>query len=153
MPTPTRLFFLTKKDFFTRFHAQVRSWSEYHGLPPIGDDFIEDFLATHWVLHTAQLQYAPRYTKQLVVRLKAWLPRSCIIHHADHEAYKFTLFCPCLYFQGAYNTWSDKDLFEPFSGTVQEAMSEVSLCCLQGCSPSTDGEFERMRNYQLGSSF
>ena len=59
-------FFLTKKDFFTRFHAQVRSWSEYHGLPPIGDDFIEDFLETHWVLHTAQLQYAPRYTKQSV---------------------------------------------------------------------------------------
>ena len=26
------------------------------------------------------------------------------------------------------------------------------LRCLQGCSPSTDGEFERMRNYQLGSS-
>ena len=119
-------FFLTKKDFFTRFHAQVRSWSKYHGLPPIGDDFIEEFLETHWVLHTAQLQYAPRYTKQLVVRLKAWLPRSCVIHHADHEAYKFTLFCPCLYFQGTYRTWSDKDLFEPFSGTVQDAMSEVS---------------------------
>ena len=87
LPTPTRPFSWPKKDFFTRFHAQVRSWSKYHGLPPIGDDFIEEFLETHWVLHTAQLQYAPRYTKQLVVRLKAWLPRSCIIHHADHESW------------------------------------------------------------------
>ena len=53
-------------------------------------------------------------------------PDLSVIHHADHEAYKFTLFCPCLYFQGTYRTWSDKDLFEPFSGTAQDAMSEVS---------------------------
>lgn len=145
-------FSLTKKDFFTRFHAQVRSWSKYHGLPPIGDDFIEEFLETHWVLHTAQLNmllgtpnswwYASRpgcpdlaLFIMLIMRLTNSLFFALVFISKEHTEPGVT-----------------KIYLNLLPARYKMLCRRFLLRCLQGCSPSTDGELERMRNYQLGSS-
>ena len=53
----------------------------------------------------------PRFTFQKIKRLQQWLPSEAILHHGDHEQAKLTVFCPQLYFQGAWNTWNDPELF------------------------------------------
>ena len=58
--------------------------------------------------------------------LQQWLHHSAVLHHADHEQAKLTVFCPRLYFSGAWNTWNDPQLFHRLSITPEEAQERIN---------------------------
>ena len=92
MPTPTRPF----PDQKGLFHSISCTSAELVKIPWTTTNrwwFHRRIFGNALGVTHSSASICSRYTKQLVVRLKAWLPRSCVIHHADHEAYKFTLFC------------------------------------------------------------
>ena len=58
--------------------------------------------------------------------MQQWLHQSAVLHHADHEQAKLTVFCPRLYFRGAWNTWDDPQLFHRLSITPEEAQERIN---------------------------
>ena len=61
-----------------------------------------------------------------LARLKRWLPRKVVLHHADHEIHRITVFCPRLYSFGVLRTWQDDQLFSVYPGTAPEARAEIA---------------------------
>ena len=61
-----------------------------------------------------------------LARLKRWLPRKVVLHHADHEIHRLTVFCPRLYSFGVLRTWQDDQLFNVYPGTAPEARAEIA---------------------------
>lgn len=68
------------------------SWTQQHGLPPFLDDDIKRFFDQQWTLHTRELAKNPRFSFQKIKHLQQWLPKEAILHHADHEQAKLTVF-------------------------------------------------------------
>jgi len=114
-------YFFSRAPYFELFQQRVNSWTSQHGLPPFSDEDIYYFLEKQWTLHCRALSITPRFTFKKIKHLQQWLPREAILHHADHEQAKLTIFCPRLYFQGAWNTWDDPDLFRRLPITPEEA--------------------------------
>jgi len=71
------------------------------------------------------LKVTPRFSFQKIKHLQQWLPPEAILHHGDHEQAKLTVFCPRLYFQGAWNTWNDPELFRRLPLTFDEAHKTI----------------------------
>ena len=120
-------YFKPRDAFFREFQSELNSWSRYHGLPPVEPVAAHQFLLSQWSLHVQELHHVPRFTEADLRRLKNWLPSDVILHHADHETYRLTIFCPRLYSTGAANTWKDDQLFARFPGTLEEAQTEVAM--------------------------
>ena len=49
-----------------------------------------------------------------------------MLHHADHEIHRITVFCPSLYSFGVLRTWQDDQLFSVYPGTAPEARAEIA---------------------------
>ena len=118
-------YFLAKTPYFHQALKQFSRWLKHHGLPPTLLQDFEAFLDHQWRLHSDHLENSPRLTFQSVKHLLQWLHSDVVIHHADHEQFRITLFCPQLYFQGAWNTWSDPELFESTTLTASEAQTMI----------------------------
>lgn len=58
-----------------------------------------------------ELENQPRFTVGQIQNLKHFLPRHALIHHGDHEQYSVAVSCPRLYFQAAWRTWEDPQMF------------------------------------------
>ena len=93
-------------------------------MPPFTDDDIQRFFDQQWTLHTRELAKNPRFSCQKIKHLQQWLPKEAILHHADHEQAKLTVFCPRLYFHGAWNTWDDPERRLPM--TYEQAQHRIN---------------------------
>ena len=118
-------YFYNQQTYYDLFSERVSLWTKQHGLPPFSDDNIWNFFQQQWTLHTKELLKAPRFTFQKIKHLQQWLPKEAILHHADHEQAKLTIFCPRLYFQGAWKTWNDPDLFRRLPISYDEAQMQI----------------------------
>jgi hypothetical protein len=76
-----------------------------------------------------------------LARLKRWLPRNVVLHHADHEIHRITVFCPRLYSFGVLRTWQDDQLFSVYPGTAPEAR------------PNTNGVFAPILSFRMALYF
>ena len=145
-------FFLTKKDFFTRFHAQVRSCQntmDYHQSVMISSKNFWKRTGCYTRLSFNMLLGTPNswwYASRpgcpdlaLFIMLIMRLTNS--------------LFFPLVFISKEHTEPGVTKIYlNLFLARYKMLCRRFLLRCLQGCSPSTDGEFERMRNYQLGSS-
>ena len=118
-------YFYSRTPYFEQFTQRITSWTQQHGLPSFTDEEIRSFLDEQWTLHTQELTTNPRFTFHSIKHLQQWLPSDAILHHGDHEQAKLTVFCPHLYFQGAWNTWNDPELFRRLPLTYDEAQSTI----------------------------
>ena len=118
-------YFYSKRPYFELFIQRLTSWTQQHGLPPFTDEEVNSFFDEQWSLHIQELTTTPRFTFQSIKHLQQWLPSEAILHHGDHEQAKLTVFCPHLYFQGAWNTWNDPDLFRRLPLTYDEAQKTI----------------------------
>ena len=118
-------YFYSQQPYYDLFFERVSLWTKQHGLPPFSDENIWEFFQQQWTLHTQELLHAPRFTFQKIKHLQQWLPKEAILHHADHEQAKLTIFCPRLYFQGAWKTWNDPDLFRRLPISYDEAQMQI----------------------------
>ena len=118
-------YFYSRQPFFVLFAQRVTSWTQRHGLPPFTDEEIRSFFDEQWLLHLQELTVTPRFTCHKIKHLQQWLPQEAILHHGDHEQAKLTVFCPRLYFQGAWNTWNDPELFRRLPLTYDEAQTTI----------------------------
>ena len=101
-------------------------WTQQHGLPPFTDAEIWRFINQQWKEHTQEIHRTARFSFQKIKHLQQWLHHSAVLHHADHEQAKLTVFCPRLYFSGAWNTWNDPQLFHRLSITPEEAQERIN---------------------------
>ena len=118
-------YFFSRAPYFELFEQRVHSWTLQHALPPFSDEDIQHFLDKQWTLHCRELLTTPRFSFQKIKHLQQSLPHEAILHHADHEQAKLTSFCPRLYFQGAWNTWDDPDLFRRLPITPEQAQQRI----------------------------
>ena len=119
-------YFFSRKPYFDTFSTSVNRWTTQHGLPPFSQYKLNSFFNSQWLLHLQELEKYPRFSFQKIAHLQKWIHPSAILHHADHEQAKLTVFCPRLYFQGAWNTWNDPDLFRRLPITTEEAERRVN---------------------------
>ena len=119
-------YFYSRQPFFELFSSRVHSWTRQHGLPPFTDAEIWIFFNDHWKAHTEELRRTDRFSFQKIKHLQQWLHSSAVLHHADHEQAKLTVFCPRLYFRGAWNTWDDPQLFHRLPISSEEAQERIN---------------------------
>ena len=119
-------YFYSRQPFYDQFSTRVRSWTQQHGLPPFTDTEIWRFFNQQWKSHAREIQCTDRFSFQKIKHLQQWLHQSAVLHHADHEQAKLTVFCPRLYFRGAWNTWDDPQLFHRLSITPEEAQERIN---------------------------
>lgn len=119
-------YFYSRQPYFDAFSSRLSIWTKQHGLPPFTEDEISMFLHQQWHLHNQELQNFPRFSFQKIKHLQKWIHGSAILHHADHEQAKLTVFCPCLYFRGAWNTWNDPELFRRLDISFEEAERRIN---------------------------
>ena len=119
-------YFYSRQPFYDQFSTRVRSWTQQHGLPPFTDTEIWRFFNQQWKSHAREIQSTDRFSFQKIKHLQQWLHQSAVLHHADHEQAKLTVFCPRLYFRGAWNTWDDPQLFHRLSITPEEAHERIN---------------------------
>ena len=91
-------YFYSRQPYFELFVRRVMSWTQQHGLPPFTDDEIQRFFDQQWTLHTRELAKNPRFSFQKIKHLQQWLPKEAILHHADHEQAKLTVFLSAVVF-------------------------------------------------------
>ena len=118
-------YFYSRAPYWEMFTTSVHRWTRQHGLPPFTDVQLRQFFNAIWRLHVRELEHQPRFSFHTIKHLQHWIHHSAILHHADHEQAKLTIFCPCLYFRGAWNTWNDKALFQPLHITTEEAEQRI----------------------------
>ena len=134
-------YFRSRNDVFKNFEERLLLWTRHHGLPPCSVALVSQFLLKHWTLHCQEIQQRTRFTHSDLARLKRWLPRNVVLHHADHEIHRITVFCPRLYSFGVLRTWQDDQLFSVYPGTAPEAR------------PNTNGVFAPILSFRMALYF
>ena len=124
-------FFPSFAQFQKIWHEHLQYWTKFHGCPPFSHDELQAELLRQWTAHTTELRENPRFTFQNIKHLLQWLPQNVVIHHADHEIHRITLFCPCLYFDSACRTWDDPELFSRFPGNDDDALKMIATALPQ----------------------
>ena len=119
-------YFYSRQPYFDLFSSRVYSWTRQHGLPPFTDTEIWSFFNDQWKAHTDELRRTDRFSFQKIKHLQQWLHHSAVLHHADHEQAKLTVFCPRLYFRGAWNTWDDPQLFQRLHISFEDAQERIN---------------------------
>ena len=119
-------YFYSRQPYFDRFSSRLTSWTKQHGLPPFTDTELRTFFDQQWKTHIQELHRTDRFSFQKIKHLQQWLHHSAVLHHADHEQAKLTVFCPRLYFRGAWNTWNDPQLFHRLSITPEAAQERIA---------------------------
>ena len=119
-------YFYSRQPYFDLFSSRVHSWTRQHGLPPFTDTEIWSFFNGQWKVHTDELRRTDRFSFQKIKHLQQWLHHSAVLHHADHEQAKLTVFCPRLYFRGAWNTWDDPQLFQRLHISLEDAQERIN---------------------------
>ena len=119
-------YFYSRQPFFDLFSTRLHGWTKQHGIPPFTDAEIWNFFDKQWRAHSDELRSTIRFSFQKIKHLQQWLHYSAVLHHADHEQAKLTVFCPRLYFRGAWNTWNDPQLFHRLSITPEEAQQRIN---------------------------
>ena len=119
-------YFYSRQPYFELFSSRVYSWTRQHGLPPFTDAEIWIFFNDQWKAHTDELRRTDRFSFQKIKHLQQWLHQSAVLHHADHEQAKLTVFCPRLYFRGAWNTWDDPQLFQRLHISLEDAQARIN---------------------------
>ena len=115
----------TKNTYIEAVTKTFQKWLKKHGLPLHDTDDFQTLLQELWSSHTRELQEFPRLTIDHVTKLKEFLGKDVVIHHADHQNQNARVFCPQLYFRGCKNTWTDLQLFNQLDITPQQAMEQV----------------------------
>lgn len=113
-------------QFRKEWYDALQRWTAHHGFPPFSDHDLEQELQKQWAQHIHELEQNPRFTFHSVKHLLQWLPKDVVIHHADHELHRLTLFCSQLYFASALNTWDDPQLFSRYDGTEHQAIQVIN---------------------------
>ena len=85
-------FFPSFAQFQKIWHEHLQYWTKFHGCPPFSHDELQAELLRQWTAHTTELRENPRFTFQNIKHLLQWLPQNVVIHHADHEIHRITLF-------------------------------------------------------------
>ena len=119
-------YFYSRQPFYDQFSSRVTSWTQQHGLPPFTDTELWRFFNQQWKSHAREIRRTDRFSFQKIKHLQQWLHHSAVLHHADHEQAKLTVFCPRLYFRGAWNTWDDQQLFHRLSITPEDAQERIN---------------------------
>ena len=119
-------FFPSFAQFQNMWHEQLQYWTKYHGCPPFSHRDLQAELLRQWTAHTKELQTNPRFSFHNIKHLLQWLPPNVVIHHADHEIHRITLFCPSFYFESACRTWDDPELFSRFPGNEEDAQKLIA---------------------------
>ena len=119
-------FFPSFAQFQNIWHEQLQYWTKYHGCPPFSHRDLQAELLRQWTAHTKELQTNPRFSFHNIKHLLQWLPPNVVIHHADHEIHRITLFCPSFYFESACRTWDDPELFSRFPGNEEDAQKLIA---------------------------
>ena len=119
-------FFPSFAQFQNIWHEQLQYWTKYHGCPPFSHRDLHAELLRQWTAHTKELQTNPRFSFHNIKHLLQWLPPNVVIHHADHEIHRITLFCPSFYFESACRTWDDPELFSRFPGNEEDAQKLIA---------------------------
>ena len=119
-------YFYSRQPYFDLFSSRVYSWTRQHGLPPFTDTEIWSFFNDQWKVHTDELRRTDRFSFQKIKHLQQWLHHSAVLHHADHEQAKLTVFCPRLYFRRAWNTWDDPQLFQRLHISLEDAQERIN---------------------------
>ena len=113
-------------QFQNMWHEQLQYWTKYHGCPPFSHRDLQAELLRQWTAHTKELQTNSRFSFHNIKHLLQWLPPNVVIHHADHEIHRITLFCPSFYFESACRTWDDPELFSRFPGNEEDAQKLIA---------------------------
>ena len=121
-----------------------QKWLKKHGFPIHDVDNIQTLLQDLWSSTLQEIQETPRLAIDHISKLKEFLGKEVVIHHADRQNQNARVFCPQLYFRGCRNTWTDPQLFTKLEITSQQAR--------EGTKASDTMVSKRIQmGYELGS--
>ena len=123
---PSQLISFKSANANSTYFYRLTSWTQQHGLPPFTDTEIWSFFNQQWKSHTHEIRRTDRFSFQKTKHLQQWLHHWAVLHHADHEQANLTVFCPRLYFRGAWNTWDDPQLFHRLPITPEDAQERIN---------------------------
>ena len=132
-------YFYSRQPYFELFGQRVKSWTQQHGLPPFFEDDIQRFFDEQWTLHTKELTTNPRFSFQKIKHLQQWLPPEAILHHANHEQAKLTVFCSDCIFKAPGTHGMIQNFFADYPSPMIKRNREFMNLCRQRFRRNTSG--------------
>lgn len=129
------------------------SWTQQHGLPPFTDDDIKRFFDQQWTLHTRELAKNPGFSFQKIKHLQQWLPKEAILHHADHEHAKLTVFVLGCIFKALGIHGMILNFFADYPLPMNKHNREFMTLCAQPFKRNTSGLSIPNLNYHMDLFF
>ena len=103
-------YFLGKDAFMQHTMDRLTRWIHREGLPKAWAPLFQTFLEEQWKHHLFELSINPRLSWKTVQHAKQCLSQF-LVHCEDHAPHHLMVYCPRAYFQAAWRTWNDPDVF------------------------------------------
>ena len=147
------IYFYSRQPYLELFVQRAMSWTQQHGLPPFTDDDIKRFFDQQWTLHTRELAKNPRFSFQKIKHLQQWLPKEAILHHADHEQAKLTVFVLGCIFKALGIHGVILNFFADYPLLMNKHNREFMTLCPQPFKRNTSGLSIPNLNYHMDLFF